>query len=276
MKWFKRILLGAAALVLLVIAALYASSEYVIKQHYTAAPRALNLADVDPVPGEGERLARVFGCYRGCHGRYMEGKVAFEDPAFLRAVAPSLKDAVKNYDTQQLEALVRQGVRPDGRSVWAMPSGSFATMTDRHLSEILGFIRDYPEHERKFELPGFRFYAGGRVAVLTGLMEAQAAIAARFEPLDDEALGDPMVQGRYFALNACSECHNTTLDGFDGFTPSLAVAKGYERVQFRRLMSEGIGVGDRELGLMSEVAKMRFSQFKAEEVDALYDYLQSR
>ncbi len=276
MKWFKRILLGAAGLVILVIAAFYASSEYVIRQHYTAEPRALDLADVEPVPGEGERLARVFGCYRGCHGRYMEGKVAFEDPAFLRAVAPSLKDAVKNYSTQQFEALVRQGVRPDGRSVWAMPSGSFASMTDRHLAEILGFINDYPEREREAGLPAFKFYAGGRVAVLTGLMEAQAAIAARFEPLDDDALNDPMVHGRYLALNACSECHNTTLEGFEGFTPSLAVAKGYDREQFKRLMSEGIAVGDRELGLMSEVAKMRFSQFKAAEVDTLYDYLQSR
>jgi len=276
MKWFKRILLGAAGLVLLAIAAFYASSEYLIRQHYTAEPRVLSLADMEAVPGEGERLARVFGCYRGCHGRHMQGNVAFEDPSFLRAVAPSLKDAVDNYDTRQLEALVRQGVRPDGRSVWAMPSGSFASMTDRHLAEILGFIRDYPEQERAAELPDFKIYAGGRLAVLTGLMEAQAAIAARFDPLDDNALSDPMVQGRYFALNACSECHNTTLDGFEGFTPSLAVARGYDREQFRRLMSEGIGVGDRELGLMSEVAKMRFSQFKPAEVDVLYDYLQSR
>jgi mono/diheme cytochrome c family protein len=276
MKWFKRVLLGAAGLALLVIAAFYASSEYIIKQHYTAEPRALNLADVETLPGEGERLARVFGCYRGCHGQHMEGSVAFEDPAFLRAVAPSLKDAVRTYDMQQLEALVRQGVRPDGRSVWAMPSGSFASMTDRHLAEILGFIRDYPEHERAADLPDFKFYAGGRLAVLTGLMEAQAAIATRFKPLESDHLSDPMVQGRYFALNACSECHNTTLDGFEGFTPSLAVARGYSREQFRRLMSEGIGVGDRQLGLMSEVAKMRFSHFNAAEVDALYDYLQSR
>ena len=276
MKWFKRILLGAACLAVLVIAAFYASSEYIIKQHYTAKPRTLNLADVETLPGEGERLARVFGCYRGCHGQHMEGSVAFEDPAFLRAVAPSLKHAVRTYDTQQFEALVRQGVRPDGRSVWAMPSGSFASMTDRHLAEILGFIRDYPEHERAADLPDFQFYAGGRVAVLTGLMEAQAAVAARFEPLESADLSDPMVQGRYFALNACSECHNTTLDGFEGFTPSLAVARGYSREQFRRLMSEGIGVGDRQLGLMSEVAKMRFSHFNAAEVDALYDYLQSR
>jgi len=276
MKWFKRILLGVTALLLLVIAAFYASSEYLIRQHYTAEPRTLNLADLEPMPGEGERLARVFGCYRGCHGRHMEGNVAFEDPAFLRAVAPSLQDAVKNYSSQQFEALVRQGVRPDGRSVWAMPSGSFASMTDRHLAEILGFIRDYPVYEREAELPDFKFYAGGRVAVLTGLMEAQAAIAARFEPMTDKDLVDPMVHGRYLALNACSECHNTTLEGFEGFTPSLAVAKGYGRAQFKRLMSEGIGVGDRELGLMSEVAKMRFSQFEPAEVDALYDYLQSR
>jgi hypothetical protein len=55
-----------------------------------------------------------------------------------------------------------------------------------------------------------------------------------------------------------------------------AVAKKYDRAQFKRLMSEGTGVGDRDLGLMSEIAKMRLSYLTDGEVDAIYDFLQSR
>jgi len=276
MKWIKRVLIGIVGLAVVVIAGFYASSEYVINQHYTAKPRTLDLADFQPGPGEGERLAQLFGCYRGCHGRHMQGDLAFDEPPFMKAVAPSLKNAVKKYDTQQLEAIIRQGVRPDGRSFWAMPAGSFANMTDRHLAEILGFIKSYPEHKGNTGLSDTKFYFGGRIAALTGLFEAQAAVAARFEPFDETTLDDPLVHGRYLALSACSECHNTSFEGFEGFTPPLTVAKGYDRAQFKRLMSEGIGLGDRDLGLMSEVAKMRFSHFKPGEVDDLYDFLQSR
>ena len=66
------------------------------------------------------------------------------------------------------------------------------------------------------------------------------------------------------------------LEGLEDFTPPLVVAKAYSREQFGRLMHTGIGIGERELGLMSEVAKMRFTHLTVNEVDDLYDYLQSR
>ena len=68
-------------------------------------------------------------------------------------------------------------------------------------------------------------------------------------------------------MNTCSERHGTNLEGVEGYTPPLAMVKGYSREQFERLMSEGIGIGDRDLGLMSEVAQMRFSLFEPGEID---------
>ena len=41
-------------------------------------------------------------------------------------------------------------------------------------------------------------------------------------------------------------------------------------------MSTGMGNGNRDLGLMSVVAKGRFSHFDATRVAAIYAYLQSR
>jgi len=276
MKWLKRGLLGLVGIVILVFIVIYAGSEYVIRKNHVAELRVLVLPVAETVPGEGERLAQVFGCYRGCHGRHMEGQVAFDEPPFFKAVAPGLKDAMRKYSPAQLEAIIRQGVRPDGRSVWGMPAGSFAGMTDQHLAAILGFISDYPEHEREAELPDSKFYLLGRVAVLTGLFEAEATVATRFKPLNIATLDEPLAHGQYLAMNVCSECHGITLEGLEDFTPSLQVAKAYSREQFGRLMSEGIGLGDRDLGLMSEVAKMRFSQLKDNEVDDLYNFLHSR
>lgn len=276
MKWFKRGLLGIAGVMFTALAVLYAGSEYVINKHHVTEPRAVVLPDAGPAHGESERLAQLFGCYRGCHGRHMEGDIAFDEPPFFRAVAPGLKNAMRKYSPEQLEAIIRQGVRPDGRGVWGMPSGSFASMTDQHLGAILSFISDYPKHEPEAELPDSKFYLGGRFVVLTGLFEPEASVAAGFKPVSMASLDDALNHGRYLALNVCSECHGIDLEGLEDFTPTLRVAKGYSREQFRRLMSAGIGIGERELGLMSEVAKMRFSRFEENEVDDLYDYLQSR
>lgn len=275
-KWLKRALLGIAGLVLLVFLLIYATSEYIIHKDHSSRPRELSLPESATGLAEGERLAKVFGCFGGCHGRDMEGDVAFDEPPFVMAVGPSLTDAVRYYSTREMEAMIRQGIRPDGRSVWIMPSGSFATMTDEHLGAILSFIAEYPVHERTPELPSTRFYLGGRVAILSGLIKAPAVLAAERQPVSMAALDDALSHGEYITMNACSECHGLDLQGFKDLIPPLVVAKGYNKEQFRRLMSGGVGLGDRDLGLMSEVAKARFSHLQSDEVDDLYDYLKSR
>lgn len=276
MKWFKRVMVGIAGIVVLVLAVIFIGSEYVINKNHASEPRAVVLPDTGPADGESERLAQVFGCYRGCHGRHMEGYIAFDEPPFFRAMAPGLKDAMRKYSPEQLEAIIRQGVYPDGRSVWGMPSGSFASMTDEHLAAILGFISDYPKHEPEADLPDSKFYLGGRIALLTGLFKSGASIASDFRPVSMASLDDSMKHGEYLALNVCSECHGIDFQGLKDFTPPLLVAKAYSREQFGRLMSEGVGIGERDLGLMTEVAKTRFSHLAINEVDDLYEYLQSR
>lgn len=276
MKWIKRGLIGLAGLVLVGLLVIYAGSEYIIGKHYEPEPRELVLPEPESVLAEGERLATLYGCYQGCHGRDMEGINPFDEKPFVRAFAPSLTDAVRKYSTEELEALIRQGVQPGGRSVWMMPSGSFATMTDEQLSAILSFIKSYPEHEGEADLPPSKFYLGGRVVVLMGMIKSPASIATALQPVSQSSLQDASSHGEYLAMNSCSECHGMQLEGQEGFTPPLHVAKAYSREQFKQLMAEGVGIGDRDLGLMSEVAKIRFSHFDSDELDHLYDYLQLR
>ena len=121
MKWLKRVLLGVTGIIVVVLVVIFGGSEYVIRKHHDAESRPVIALDTAYAPAEGERLAQVFGCYQGCHGRHMEGMIAFDVEPFFRAVAPGLKDALRKYSPEQLEALVRQGVRPDGRSAWKIP-----------------------------------------------------------------------------------------------------------------------------------------------------------
>jgi hypothetical protein len=60
----------------------------------------------------------------------------------------------------------------------------------------------------------------------------------------------------------------------DTKAPSLiAVAQGYSLEQFRRLMHDGVAIGDRELELMSPTARARFAYLIQYETDAMYAFL---
>jgi mono/diheme cytochrome c family protein len=97
----------------------------------------------------------------------------------------------------------------------------------------------------------------------------------------DDAAGapaDPPGRGADLGMNACRECHGQDLNGRPEVdnAPSLVVVKGYSAEQFARLMHDGVGVGEREFGLMTPTAKARFSHLSPDEVQAVYEYLRSR
>lgn len=273
MKWLKRALLGLLALLILAVLVVYAWSAVILNASYEAEPRSVLLSSRPDVIAHGERLAQVLGCYHGCHGPDMEGQVFFEKWYIARLVAPNLTRAARELSTTELEALVRQGIGPDGRSVFGMPSASFATMTDRDLSAILSFIQQYPEQSNDAGTTSFGPLA--RLFLVLGEFHP-AAVEVSQPPWQSGLESSPLKHGEYLALNACSECHGLDLEGSGGFAPPLAVAKAYGLDDFRKLMAEGLGLGDRDLGMMSGVAKARFSHMTSAEVEALHAYLQSR
>lgn len=271
MAILKRLLLGLLGLLVVLLVVLYLWSESIIARDYPSEARGLITTSRPEALAEGERLARLYGCYRGCHGRDMEGVVFVETPFLDRIVAPNLTRAINRYSPTEWEAIVRQGVKPDGRSVLGMPSASFATLTDQQLAAVTGFIAGYPPQEHD---PGnSRYGLMARVMLVLGVVQP-AAQEVSATPWSADFSGDPLRLGEYLAQNACSECHGLDLGGQDDFAPPLTVARAYDREAFGRLMAEGIGLGDRDLGLMSEVARRRFSQMTDQEVTALHSYLQ--
>jgi mono/diheme cytochrome c family protein len=275
LRWLKRILLTLLVLVGLVFAVTYAWSHAILTAGHAASPRAIAVSDDTETLARGKRLAQVYGCYMGCHGRDMEGDVFFEDSLFGKGVAPNLTAAVRKYTPEQFEAIVRQGIRPDGSAVVAMPSASFSTMTDRDLGAIYSFIAAYPEQTAS-DLGKTTLYPLARLFLVLGEFQlAPAEIHDR--PWAEERLDDALSHGAYLAQNACSECHGLDLGGQEGFTPPLVIAKAYDRERFKRLMATGVGIDEsRDLGLMAAVSERRFSHLTNDEVDDLFAYLQSR
>lgn len=277
LKWTGFVLAGLAGIVLLGVAYLYFASERELRREYTAVDNASLIIPTDAAAiAEGKRIAQLAGCVQ-CHGENLTGTVVDDIPKVLKLVAPNISTVLPNYSDQQIATLVRKGVKPDGRTVVFMPSEMFRHLGDEDLARVIAWLRSVPASaegvQGKTELrPLIRLIlAKGDFTLAARAIESLPAAEKRFEP------GDALSQGRYLTKNFCTECHGQELEGFAPLNaPPLVVVKGYSPEQFSRLMHDGIGLGDRQFRMMTPVAKARFAHFTADEVSAMYAYLQSR
>ncbi len=78
-------------------------------------------------------------------------------------------------------------------------------------------------------------------------------------------------------MTTCNECHGFSLRGdvpWGGSTaPDLLIVMAYDEAAFAHLMRTGKALGDRELPMMSGVARGRFAHFTDEEIVDLHAFL---
>jgi mono/diheme cytochrome c family protein len=275
LRWLRLGLLGILALVILTGAVLYALSERIVRRRYDEPLVAIVVPSDSQSIAEGQRLATVRGCSGGCHGERIEGGVFIDEPLLAMLVAPDLSAAVRTYSDAELARIIRRGVRPDGRSVVGMPSEMFSPLTDDDLGRILAYLRSVPPQHG----PGRKVRLGplARLGLVAGQYAPAALEVRRADGLAQSypRAGDSTAPGAYLARTNCTECHGLDLRGGE-VTPDLRVVAGYSLGAFTTLLRTGKSVGDRELGLMKQVARKRFSHFTDAEIGALYTFLIAR
>lgn len=275
LRWIGIALGGLVGLGIVAYAVLYVLSERVLQRTYEA--RAISLTiPTDPASiTEGRRLATVRGCFADCHGKQAEGKVLFDQPMIARVVAPNLTAAVHKYSDAELVAIIRNGVRPGGRSLLIMPSDVFVVLTDEDLGRIIAFLKSLPVVEG----PGPSISAGplGRVGLATGKFKLAAQLIAETVP-PPEAPNEEAAHGRYLARTICAECHGAALRGDsnpDFTSPDLRVVAAYSPDAFAQLLRTGVAIGGKSVGVMSAQAQNNLSYLTDVEIAALYSYLHS-
>lgn len=275
LRWIRNAMIALAAGIVIGLAVVYLLSERVVRRTYSESMAAIAVPTDAASIAEGERLSWIRGCH-GCHGADLSGKYFEDDLLIGRIVAPSLTRAARKYSDPELARIIRRGVRPDGRSVLAMPSEMFAPLTDEDLGRILAYLRTVPEG------PGLAPEVSLGPMARLGLVTGQYAPAAVWVRVADSLgaagafpTGDaPLANGAYLARTACTECHGLDLNG--DFGPNLQVAAGYSREAFAHFFETGEAAGGRKLELMSQVVRSRFRHFTDDEESALYAYLQAR
>jgi cytochrome c553 len=264
-------MLSLGGLIVLAVGGLYAASEWMFAVTYE--PPVITLRTQQPASAErGQRLAMTFGCL-GCHGTH--GRILFEAPFVARMVTSDLPRVQKTYSDAELVTLLRTGIKRDHTSAIQMPTNALSSLADTDLADIIAWLRTLtPDAET--ESATTTIGPVGRALLLTGAINLSATMPRDPEPPAIVPDG-PVLRGEYLVKVACTDCHR--LEQPHNIKPGLVapplleMARAYDLGQFKHLMRDGKGAGDRELQLMSEVAREGFSHFTDDEIAAIYAYL---
>ena len=124
-----------AALWLATLAVVYTVLEWRMR-HPHDVPLLPLTPELPADPVAGMHMAKVVGCWAGCHGVSGEGGADVVE-RIHSITAPTLSEVVPLYGDEELARLVRFGVKRDGRSAVGMRAGVLWPMGDQDLANIL-------------------------------------------------------------------------------------------------------------------------------------------
>jgi cytochrome c553 len=256
-----------AVVALAVVAAVFGGWVFFASEAHLrsfARPPAFTL----PVPTDpesiarGDHLVRTRGC-RGCHGDDLAGQLMWGV-----AVAPNLAEYARRETPSTFEAALRHGIGRDGRAFYSMPSYNFARLRDEDVTAVIAYLRSIPVVAK--ELPRASLPWSVRLAMALGKDAAMPAYLDQVPPLRRGGDPDPRIaRGEYLAMTTCNECHGFSLRAdfpWEDSAPDLIIVQAYRQEDFLRLMRTGTALGERELPMMSGVARERFAHFTDQEV----------
>lgn len=273
LKWAGVGLAGVAVFVVCALLGAAAASEAVIRWPVKAPPSAV-VASTDPLAiARGRKIAVVEGCH-DCHGADFGGKLFHDEPAIVKAWAPNLTLVAARHSDAELDHAIRHGVGADGRRLWMMPSEAFAELSDQESADLIAYLRTFKPHGQA--QPRFQVGPIGRLGVLLGKFRSTPDNVLAQADISLPDAGEAHANGRRMA-RACVECHGQELKGGGALNaPDLMVAAAYEPEDFERLMRTGVAAGGRKVGLMSDVAPVRFNVWSSAEIADLHGYLKAR
>ena len=278
LRWLGLGVLGLVVLAAVGVGGVWFYAQSIIDHRYPLGHETVPGVTGAEAVARGEHVATILGC-KGCHEANLQGHYWFQDPLEPPTFTANLTRVAQEMSDEDLARIVRRGVLPDGRGVNAMPSNGYGAVSDADMGDLIAFIRSKPvggpDHPVAWlGLPNRWKLVTGKLELGGQMAQAAAAVA----PVD---LGPAHARGRYLARTVCAECHGADLKGHPegppGHNPpNLVIAGSYELADFRHFMKTGKAAGGRELPLMSEVARERFSHLPDEDVAALWGYLKAR
>jgi cytochrome c553 len=273
LKWTGIVLASMAGLAVLAAVCVLVASQMILDRTYPKRQSTVHALVTAEAVTRGAHLAAVATC-TGCHTKGLTGQ-RFDVPGST-FYAPNLTRLTQTFSDADFDNAIRQGVRPDGKSLLLMPSHVFTNFTDNEVASIIAYLRSFKP--RGDVSPDRSLGLIVRAAFVAGKFQTEADEFSAVKPSLD--MGPRYWHGRHLAGVICAQCHGTNLAGEPKNTlmptPDLTIVAAYDRGDFHTLMRTGKAAGGREVGVMSQAARQHFSNFTNDEIDAIYDYLSAR
>ncbi len=271
--------IGAGVVVVMAFAAaayVWIASEQIVNRRHPVRPERLPKPSAAALAAAPHQM-RVLGCF-SCHGEGLRGNLMFHEEGVANIYAPNVPLKIAAMSDEQVAQALRQGVKPDGRAVWVMPSKSMTRLTPDETAAIIAYLRTLARTGR--QTPPIQLLPLGRFGVATRKFNPEPAHIPAFRANYPVDLGPALAPGRKFAALVCAECHGPALEGMrmeDGNTPpDLAVVGAYDLAAFTTLMRTGKPIGGRDLGLMTAISKENLKYMTDAEIGDLHAYLKAR
>jgi cytochrome c553 len=262
------------ATVALVIGATYLFSE----RQLNAARRVPNESIAVPTDiaavQHGQHLAGAIALCTRCHAANLAGAV-IEDDALARVVAPDITRGgpVAVFADADYARAIRDGIGPDGRPLWLMPTDAYSRLSDTDLGSLIAYLKSLPPVPNSLPIKEIRPL--GRVLVATGryaLVLAPNVTGPAPPPDLTPEYGEYLV-----AIAGCTRCHGPRLSGAavrggpraSDLTP--AGLGGWSEADFLRAMR----TGRRPDGSVLDAAMpwVYYAQMSDLELRAIWEYL---
>jgi cytochrome c553 len=281
MVWFKRFIISLLVLTVLAFATVYIWSSSLLNKKYKVPFTKLEIPTDTASGREGERLIRIEHC-RDCHGEQLTGRIFDNIPNTAKLIGSNLTTIIGEYSNEELERVIRHGVKKNGTSVYFMPSEMYYELSDEAVAKMITYLRTLKPLPSPSDMPSSSvYYPLGRLKLIQGKFPPRAAMINHTEPRKYINYDTSRVAfGQYLTMTTCSNCHGKDLKGKEPQgkvrRPNLIIAAAYTKQQFYHLIKTGEGgLGRKDLGQMSEIAKNHLGFLNDDEIDAIYSFLKT-
>lgn len=280
LKWLAIILGVLLVLSIIAMTWVFLTTESRITRLYEVEPA--NFVIPQKVQDEGRNYPLVVAeMCKECHGQDFSGQVMEDDPLIGRLVSSNLTGGQGGigtvYQDKDWYNAIRHGIRPDGKSLIAMPSKELSILSDEDLGIVVNLIKNSPAVDKS--LPKSQLGLMGRFFLLQGLpiLSAEQVESSTKPPIPPEP-GETVEYGQYLAA-LCAVCHGPDLSGTDepgggkNLTPGGKLGSWTED-DFIRAMRTGVEPDGTQID--QELMPTRiFGKLNESELRALWLYLQT-
>lgn len=163
----------------------------------------------------GRHLAHGLAGCAGCHGHDLAGLSTDMMPLAMFNV-PNITQGVggltPDYSVQDLDLMVRHGIKRDKTGVIIMPIYHYNRIADEDIAALYAYIMNAPKINRKIE-PLSLGPIGKMLVAQDQVVVMPAVVDHNFKPRARPEIAPTAEYGRYLAEVACMGCHAPNYSG---------------------------------------------------------------